>query len=155
MYQLPHVSICWYCLVSQSCPTLCNPMDCSLQGSSIHMIFQARVLEWVAFAFSILCVYMCIKLTCKIYSNWLMFESLKVKVLVAQSHLTLCDPMDCSPAASSVHEMLQARVLEWVAISYSRDLPNPVMEPSSPAFQVDSLSVELPGKLCLRVLGFF
>ena len=63
--------------------------------------------------------------------------------------------MDCSPAASSVHEMLQARVLEWVAISYSRDLPNPVMEPSSPAFQVDSLSVELPGKLCLRVLGFF
>jgi len=36
----------------QSCPTLCTPMDCSLPGSSIHGIFQARVLEWVAIAFS-------------------------------------------------------------------------------------------------------
>ena len=36
----------------QSCPTLCNPMDCSLSGSSVHGIFQARVLEWVAIAFS-------------------------------------------------------------------------------------------------------
>ena len=33
--------------VAQSCPTLCNPMDCSLPGSSVHGIFQARVLEWV------------------------------------------------------------------------------------------------------------
>ena len=38
--------------VSQSCPTLCDPMDCSLPGSSIHGIFQARVLEWVAISFS-------------------------------------------------------------------------------------------------------
>ena len=38
--------------VVQSCPTLCNPMDCSLLGSSIHEILQARVLEWVAIAFS-------------------------------------------------------------------------------------------------------
>ena len=38
--------------VTQSCPTLSNPMDCSLRGSSVHGIFQARVLEWVAIAFS-------------------------------------------------------------------------------------------------------
>ena len=38
--------------VSQSCPTLSDPMDCSLPGSSIHGIFQARVLEWGAIAFS-------------------------------------------------------------------------------------------------------
>ena len=38
--------------VTQSCPTLSNPMDCSLPGSSIHGIFQARVLEWGAIAFS-------------------------------------------------------------------------------------------------------
>ena len=38
--------------VAQSCPTLCDPMDCSLLGSSIHGIFQARVLEWDAIAFS-------------------------------------------------------------------------------------------------------
>ena len=36
------------CLVAHSCPTLCNPMDCSLPGSFIHGIFQARVLEWGA-----------------------------------------------------------------------------------------------------------
>ena len=38
--------------VTQSCPTLSDPMDCSPPGSSIHGIFQARVLEWVAIAFS-------------------------------------------------------------------------------------------------------
>ena len=38
--------------VAQSCPTLSDPMDCSLPGSTIHGIFQARVLEWGAIAFS-------------------------------------------------------------------------------------------------------
>ena len=38
--------------VAQSCPSLCDPMDCSLPGSSVHQIFQARVLEWVAISFS-------------------------------------------------------------------------------------------------------
>ena len=38
--------------VAQSCPTLSDPMDCSLPGSSIHGIFQARVLEWVDIVFS-------------------------------------------------------------------------------------------------------
>ena len=41
-------------------------------------------------------------------------------MLVAQSCLTLCDPMDCSPPGSSVHGILQARILEWVAIPFSR-----------------------------------
>ena len=40
------------CLLVQSCPTLCNPMDCSLSGSSVHGIFQARILEYVAIPFS-------------------------------------------------------------------------------------------------------
>ena len=40
--------------VAQSCPTLRDPMDCSLPGSSAHGIFQARVLEWVASAFSVI-----------------------------------------------------------------------------------------------------
>ena len=38
--------------VAQSCPTLCDPMDCSPPGSSIHGIFQARILEWVVISFS-------------------------------------------------------------------------------------------------------
>ena len=40
--------------VTQSCPTLSNPTDCSLSGFSVHGIFQARVLEWGAIAFSII-----------------------------------------------------------------------------------------------------
>ena len=38
--------------VTQSCPTLCDPMDCGLPGSSVCGIFQARILEWVAISFS-------------------------------------------------------------------------------------------------------
>ena len=43
--------------VAQSCPTLSDPMDCSPPGSSIHGIFQARVLEWGAIAFSTVYIY--------------------------------------------------------------------------------------------------
>ena len=39
-------------LVAQSCPTLCDPMDCNPPGSSVHGIVQARILEWVATPFS-------------------------------------------------------------------------------------------------------
>ena len=42
---------------------------------------------------------------------------------VTQSYLTLCDPMDCSPPGSSVHGIFQARLLEWVAISFSKACP--------------------------------
>ena len=46
--------------VAQSCPTLSDPMDCSLPGSSVHGIFQSRVLEWGAIAFSeVLFLYLC------------------------------------------------------------------------------------------------
>ena len=50
---------------------------------------------------------------------------MKVKVLVTQSCLTLCDPMDCSPSGSSVHGILQAGILEGVAISFSRGSSRP------------------------------
>ena len=59
---------------------------------------------------------------------------------------TLCDPMDCSLPVSSVHGILQARILEWVAIFFSRDLSDPGIKPRSPALQADSLLSELPGK---------
>ena len=63
--------------------------------------------------------------------------------LAAQSCPTLCDPMDSSLPGSSVHGIFQARTPEWVAISSPRDLPNPGMEPGSPALQADSLPAEL------------
>ena len=42
----------WPCMRAQSHPTLCNPVDCSLSGSSVHGILQARILKWVAISFS-------------------------------------------------------------------------------------------------------
>ena len=65
---------------------------------------------------------------------------------VAQSCPTLCNPKDCSLPGSSVHGIFQARVLEWVAISFSRDLPNPGIKPGSPALQADVLLSEPPVK---------
>ena len=50
--QLPSMGATAAAKSLQSCPTLCNPMDCSLPGSYVHGIFQARVLEWEAIAFS-------------------------------------------------------------------------------------------------------
>ena len=47
------------------------------------------------------------------------------------SRVRLCDPMDCSPPGCFVHEISQARILEWVAISFSRDLPDPGITPAS------------------------
>ena len=83
----------------QSCPTLCDPLDCSPPGSSVHEILQARILEWVVISFS--------------------------KVIFAaaakslQSCPTLCDSTDGSPPGSTVPGILQTRILEWVAISFS------------------------------------
>ena len=57
---------------------------------------------------------------------------LKVRVCVrAQSCQTLCDTMDYSPPGSSVHGVLQARMLEWIAVPSSRDLPNPDIKSGS------------------------
>ena len=52
--------------------------------------------------------------------------------LVAKSCPTLHEPMDHSPPGSSLHGILQARILEWVAISFSRDLPDTGIQPASP-----------------------
>ena len=56
-------------------------------------------------------------------ASWLREAEAQVGGLVAQSCLTLCGPMDCRPPGSSVHGILQARILEWVAIFFSRGSP--------------------------------
>ena len=85
---------------------------------------------------------------CRIFSslaNW-------SEVLVAQLHLTLWDPMYCSLPGSSVHGILQARILEWIAFPSPGDLPDPVIELRPPALQADSLPSELPGRPSLAKL---
>ena len=85
---------------AQFCPTLCDPMDCSLPSSSVHEIFQAIVLEWIAISFS----------------NMILLAAAAKSL---QSCPTLCDSIDSSPPGSPVPGILQARTLEWVAISFS------------------------------------
>ena len=69
-----------------------------------------------------------------------------VCVLAVQLCLTLCDPMDYSPPGPSVHGILQARILEWVAMPSSRGSPQPGIESGSPTLQADPLQSEPPGK---------
>ena len=69
-----------------------------------------------------------------------------VCMLVAQSCLTLCDPMDCNLPGSFVHGISQARILEWVAFPSPGDLPNLGIEPRSPSLQANSLPSEPLGK---------
>ena len=80
-----------------------------------------------------------------LYSSfpWLFFFLiiLRVKIKVAQSCMTLCHPVDYT-----FHGILQARILERVTFPFSRDLPNPVIKPKSPALQTDSLPAEPQGK---------
>ena len=73
-------------------------------------------------------------------------QKMKVKVLVTQSCPTLYDPRDCRQLGSSVRGILQSRILEWVATSFSRDLSDPGLEPRSPTLQADFLPSEPPGK---------
>ena len=88
--------------VAQSCSTLCDPMDCSLLGSSVYEILQAKILECVATSFS---------------NSTYVAAAAAAKSL--QSCLTLCDPRDGSPPGSPVPGILQARTLEWVALAFS------------------------------------
>ena len=95
----------------QLCPTLCNPMDCSPPGSSVHGILQARILEWVAVPSSrgpsqsrdwtrvsyVSCIGR------QVLYHWCHLSSVSS---VAQSCPTLCDPMHCSTSGFSVHHQL-------------------------------------------------
>ena len=151
-------------------------MHCSPSGSSAHGIPQARIVEWVAIPFSRGSSWSQVSLIAgRFFTILATMEDLKMKV--AQSCLTLCDPVDYT-----VHGIFQVRILEWVAFPFSRgssqprdwtqvsctaggfltswatreaqeywnwwpipspaDLPNPGMEPWSPALQMDSFLAE-------------
>ena len=152
--------------VAQSCLTLCDPVDCSPPGSSVHGILQARSsgmgqYRWHTWAFPPALQCHCCWAMNRLLKQLLRWEThsqhmdasqenssqcqghvnpetvntIQVQLLiteellttmsewvseVAQSCLTLCDPMDCSLPGSSLHGILQARILEWAAISFSR-----------------------------------
>ena len=77
----------------------------------------------------------------------LTLKDVKMKVLIPHSCLTLWDLTDCSSPGSSVHGILQARIQESVAISFSRGSSDPGIEPGSSALQADVLSSEPPSSV--------
>ena len=132
----------------QSCPTLCDPIDGSPPGSSVSGILQARILEWVAISFSsawkwILKVKslspvwrfttpwtvayqapLSMGFSRQKYWSGLPCPSPIASYASAAKSLqlcpTLCNSIDGRPPGSSVPGILQPRILEWVAISFSR-----------------------------------
>ena len=162
-------------------------MDCSPPGSSVHGILQARVPEWVAILFSVGFTWPRDRTgaSCtagRFFNIWATRERKWKWKWKSQSYPTLWNPMD-----HTVHGILQARLLEWVVVPFSRgssqnqewnrghlycgwilcqlsqpgkpknsgvgkpnpspeDLPNPGIEPGSPALQADSLPAELSEK---------
>ena len=138
----------------QSCLILCDPMDCSLPGSSVHGILQARILEWVAVSssrgsfqprdwtrisyVSLHWQAVSLPLTPPGKPRIQSFENFSANTdqqylqvccavlrLVTQSCLTLCDPKDCSPPGFSVHGDSPVRKLEWAAMPSSRRSSQP------------------------------
>ena len=108
----------------QSCPTLCDPIDGSPPGSPVPGILQAGTLEWVAYPFTrgsfwprnwtrVSCI------AGGFFTNWAIWVA-QMKVKVAQLCPTLCDPMDYT-----LHGILQARILRWVAFPFSRGSSQP------------------------------
>ena len=161
---------------NQLCPTLCDPVDCSPPGSSVHGILQARILEWVAILFSMV-------VPKWLYSNSIIFSmciswhsSIKKSISISLSHF-FGIVMKWSESLSHVWlfetswtvacqaslSMEFYRQEYWSGLPFpSPDLPNPVIEPRSPvapALQANSLPSEPPGKtgiaiplrICLKV----
>ena len=118
--------------VAQSYPTLSDPMDCSLPGSSIHGIFQARVLEWGAIAFSIqglryLSVYCCF--SCSLSHVWL-----------------FANPWIVAHQAPLSMGFLRQEHWSELPLPSPGDLPDQGIEPMSPALAGEFFTTEPPGK---------
>ena len=124
---------------AQPCLTLCNPMDCSPPGSSVHGIFQARKLEWVSISYSRGSSRprgQTVSLVSPVLAGRFFTTHHLDVSSVTQSCLTLCNPMDCSTPAFPVHhqcpELAQTHVHQVSdAIQPSRPLSSP-----SPAFSL-------------------
>ena len=81
-----------------------------------------------------------------IFGSYRVLANIKVKVLVTQLCLTLCNLIDCNPAGYSVHGILQASKLEWVGMPFSRRSSQPRDQTQVSCMQADSLPSEPPEK---------
>jgi len=149
-----HINICLYihccccCLVSQSCPTLWDSIDCCPPGSSVHGIFQARILEWVAISFArgssqprdpihVSCIsrhWQADSLPMSHHgSPYTCIRSDQIRS-VTQSCPTLCDPMNHSTPGLPVHHQLpEFTEIHIHRISDAIQPSHPLSSPSPPA----------------------
>ena len=111
-------------MLSQSCQTLCNPMDCSLPDSSVHGIVHARKLGWVAIPFS----RESSQPRDQAVSNYSLFLHLEEKnhpTLNESENWKLLSHVRLFETPWTVHGILQARILAWVAFPFSRGSSQP------------------------------
>ena len=142
-----------------------RPMDYRLPGSPVRGILQARILEWVVIPFfriqgSNPDQTQVSRTPGRFFTIWaiplLNRSSMKaitclshVCVSVAQSCLTLCDPMDCSLPSSSVHGISRQEYWSGLPFPSPGDLPHPGIKPGSPILQAHSLLSEPPIRVFL------
>ena len=102
----------------------CDPVDCSLPGSSVHGTLHVRILEWVVISFSrgYSRPRKWVRVSCiagRSFTDWAMSTIVAAAAKSLQLCPTLCDPVNGSPPGSAIPGILQARTLERVAISFS------------------------------------
>ena len=143
--------------ITQSCPTPCDPMDCSLPGCSIHGIFPARVVEWVAISFS-RGIFPTQGLNPGLPHCRQMFYLLSYQ---GSPQITILDHIGLPwwSESESVQLFVTPRLSPWNSPGKNtgvgnfsllqENLPNSGIEPRSLALQTDSLPTELSGKLLL------
>ena len=111
--------------VAHLCPTLCDPVDCSLPGSSVHGIFQGIVLEWVAISFSRgssqpRAQTRVSHIVDRRFTVWATRKSEPIRLLKKWKSLSLVQLF-----VTTVHGILQGRILEWVDIPFFRGSSGP------------------------------
>ena len=117
-----HIIVC--CLLLQfntlkSLTTYFFMLMIKFWNRSDKFLLPFKSILWRCLVLPLSCLYLCISHS-EVNSFTLKWKERKKESEVAQSCPTLCNPVDCSPEGSSVHGILQARILEWVAISFSR-----------------------------------
>ena len=121
------------CSVARMCLTLCDPMNCSLPGSSVHGIFQARVVEWVRLLAKTF-FWQPGGLIEQLVAGQISISS--VLSSVTMSCPTLCDPMDCSTPGFPVHHQLSELAQTHVHQVGDAIQPSHPLLSSSPAFSL-------------------
>ena len=135
-------------LVTQSCPILCDPMDCGLPDSSVHGILQTRILEGVAIPFSRGSSQPrgCTHVSCTAGRFFTVLATRESESEITQSCPTLCDPWTVAYQAPPSMGFFRQEYWSGLPFPSPGDAPNPGIKPGFPALEADALTSEPPGK---------